>query len=361
METKRVRQIVKQWVAENAPRYPGLMAAHLTGSITSLPDDAPYPAYKDVDFHLIFKEDSPALQPNGPLPFAVVDVLHHGLMLEGGLKSVSLYRSAEAVLGNPEIAEHLRQANSILYDPTGQLAALHEPIAREFSNPGWVRTRIAYERRAYGENVALLPMSKQMGGSASAMEALLYGGTFRFISAALCIATLRPLSTGSRSMLRMREVLADEGRLDFYDEVLQVWGVFDASETQAREMLKIGIKAFDLAMVVKSKPHVLDFKLQPHLRPYFVEACKSLLSEGYPREMLLWLSLFYLLACDVIVADGDEAQKTEYAEHATHLLALLNLDTSFARATRWEQAHQLARRGFDLADEIASRAVVFAF
>ena len=54
------------------------------------------------------------------------------------------------------------------------------------------------------------------------------------------------------------------------------------------------------------------------------------------------------------------AQKAEYAEHLAHFLALMDLDTSFARATRLGQAHELARRGFELADELAAQMMSYA-
>jgi hypothetical protein len=70
-----------------------------------MPDEAPFPAYKDIDLHLIFEEGSPAL-PSASVFMNILEIPYQGLMLEGGLKSLQEYQSAEVVLADPEIAHH---------------------------------------------------------------------------------------------------------------------------------------------------------------------------------------------------------------------------------------------------------------
>ncbi|HEX9115854.1 MAG TPA: hypothetical protein VGA61_07280 [Anaerolineae bacterium] len=106
MNAGEVKQAAKQWVAENLAAWPSLRAAHLVGSVAAAPDDAPFPAYKDVDMHLIFDEGSPMLISRGPF-LHPIEAEYRGLMIEAGLKPVADYRSPEAVLANPEIADHL--------------------------------------------------------------------------------------------------------------------------------------------------------------------------------------------------------------------------------------------------------------
>ena len=66
MDARQAKQTAKAWVEANVRGWPGLRAAHLVGGITSMPEEAPFPAHKDVDVHLVFDEGSPALQPTGP-------------------------------------------------------------------------------------------------------------------------------------------------------------------------------------------------------------------------------------------------------------------------------------------------------
>src|SRR5262245_49296569 len=133
MNTRQVKRMSQEWVSASLKRYPDLVAAHLVGGITTMPEYAPFPAYKDVDFHLIFNDGSPALQRQGPF-LNNVEELYDGLMLEAGIKSIGEYQSAATVLANPEIAHHLMVEQSILYDPTGLLQTLHRQVACEYAS-----------------------------------------------------------------------------------------------------------------------------------------------------------------------------------------------------------------------------------
>jgi hypothetical protein len=350
MNARQVRQITQEWVTGNLDHYPGLVAAHLVGGITTTPHYAPFPSYKDVDFHMIFAPGSPALKPLGPF-LSNVEVLYKGLMLEGGMKPMSEYQSAAAALANPEIAHHLMVDQSILYDPTGMLQALRKQVSREFARRDWVRARIEHERRGLQGALANLPMARAGGGSGE----VLLGYTFTFLTALLCVATLRPPSTGSQASLRMCEVLAEANRLELYEEALATLGVAKTSRARVEQFLREGIEAFDLAVTIKHSPHPAGHKLHAHLRPYFVESCQSLMQEGRHREALYWLILFHLSACDVILMDGPDAQKPKFAAYAATFLEEIGMDSQGARAARWEQATRLYDRFFALAEEIINQ------
>lgn len=60
MDARQAKQTVKAWVEANLGRWPGLRAAHLVGGITTIADDAAFPAHKDADVHLIFERQSRA-------------------------------------------------------------------------------------------------------------------------------------------------------------------------------------------------------------------------------------------------------------------------------------------------------------
>ena len=116
-------------------------------------DDAPFPADKDVDLHLVFAEGSPLLAPDGPFG-GILESVHHGVPLEAGVKSIADYRSAEAVLANPEIAHHLL-GEAILHDPTDLLAGLRREVRRGYPNRRWVRARLDHERSGLAGAFAL--------------------------------------------------------------------------------------------------------------------------------------------------------------------------------------------------------------
>jgi hypothetical protein len=350
MNAGEVRHRARGWVESNRGRWPGLRAAHLVGSITTTPDDAPFPAYRDVDMHLIFDEGSSMLEAPGPF-LNVIEVPYQGLLVEAGIKSIREYESAEAVLANPEIAHHLT-VDSVLYDPSGLLGRLQDPVRREFRCRRWVDTRVEHERNGLRGALALLPMARATWGAAGEVNIL--GYSFTFVGALFAVAALKSPSTGSRFLLRMRETLAEYDHLDLYDEVLEVLGLRDAGPARTAQLLHEGTEAFDLAVQVRHSPHPFQHKLHEHLRPYFVDSCQSLLDEGYHREALGWVLPFYTAATDVVLADGPEEVKERFAERYAGFLEDLGMDTAASRAARFDRANRLYERCFALASEITA-------
>ena len=351
MNTGQVKQVVRTWIAEHHANYPGLVAAHLVGSITTMPEGAPFPAYRDVDLHLIFAAESPALAHGGPFSNNV-ETPYHGLMLEGGLKAVAEYQSAERVLANPELAHHLMVEGSILYDPDGMLARLHPHVAREFARREWVQARMAHERRGLRTTFDLLAQTHTPSGS---REVLLLGYTMTYAMALLCVATLRAPSTGSRGLLKLRDVLAEARRLDLYEATLELMGVAASRPTSVARLLAEGLAAFDLAVQVKRTPHPFGHKMHAHLRPYLEQACASLIADGLHREALFWLTPFYLAACDIIGVDGPEPERRRFAARLVGFLEAIDMGCAAVRAARLEQARQLHERFFVLAAKLVDQ------
>src|SRR4051794_5902819 len=258
-----------------------------------MPDDAPFPDYKDVDVHLIFDTASPMLEHQGPF-MNILEVPYNGINIEAGIKPVTDYASADAVLANPEIAHHLT-LNSVIYDPGGWLQDLQELVRLDYPRRRWGQARIDFERRGLEEALATSEMAKGMYGAAGAV--LLLGYTTTYVAATLCIARLRTPSIGGRTWVRMRENLADYDRLDLYDELLALLGVKDVDPIRAQQILNEGTEAFDRAVEIRRTPHPFQHKLHRHLRSYFVDSCQSMIDEGYYREALGWTTPYVLSSC----------------------------------------------------------------
>ena len=352
MNTRQVKHTIRKWVETNIPNWSGLRGAHLIGAVTTMPDDAVFPVYKDVDVQLIFEPGSPLLKPIGPFPYHL-EVFYEGLSIEGGLKLVQDYESPEAVLANPTIAHHLT-VDSLLYDPGGWLHDLQGAVTREYPRRKWVLARVEYERKKQKEILAQRQLARAMSGIAGEMGVL--GYSYTCIPALLSVVTLRAPTTGSRATLRVSETVAQYNRADLYEELLGVLGVGNARRPEkVAQRLREGAEAFDLAVAVRRSPHPFQHKLHKHLRPYFVEACASLLAEGYHREAALWLMAFYMSSIEVILADGPDTEKPTFAERRTELMHDLGVDTAEAVSARYERADKLYNEFFVLASEIASR------
>jgi hypothetical protein len=344
MNVQTVKETMRTWVADNANRYPHLCAAHLVGSITTMAEQMPFPDDKDVDLLLIFEPDSPALAHHGPFSNNL-EFLHKGLMVEGGLKSATEYRDAEAVLANPEVAHHLT-VDSILYDPQGRLTAMQPRIKREYNRRCWVQARVAHERRGW-EQVATI--YKTVPKTAILTRTLLMGYGFTYLSALLCVATLQ---IPTASFMKMHQILAGYDRLELYEAYLSLFGLDRATPELTRQLLQEGGEAFDLAVQIRRTPHPFQHKLYTHLRPYFVNKCRRFLDTGHPREALSWIMPFYLSSCDVIMADGTAAQKEFYAKRADRFLQRLGIDSLAVQQSKWAESRSLGEAIFSLADEI---------
>lgn len=350
MNVGQAKQTARDWIAANVEQWPGLRAAHLVGGITTMPADAPFPLAKDVDLHLIFDEGSPALQTTGPFD-GLLEVAYGGLSLEAGIKPITEYASPEVVLGNPEIAHHLL-LDCLLYDPDGLLRDLQAPIEQEYSRRRWVRARLDHERNGLAGVMAMRPMVAATWGASGEVNILGYSTTF--LSAALSVATLNAPKMGGRMFLRLSENLSAYDRLDLYEELLPIFGLNQTDPDRVANLLREGIEAFDLAVTLPMAPGPFRHKLRPHLRPYFVESCRSMLAEGHYRESLAWLVPYYLTTTDVITEVGNDADRPKFAARQAAFLRELGLDTTEARAIAFERFGRVSERIFALADEIVA-------
>jgi hypothetical protein len=121
------------------------------------------------------------------------------------------------------------------------------------------------------------------------------------------------------------------------------------------QLLQEGSEAFDLAVHVRRTPHPFQHKLHSHLKPYFIDSCKSLMDEGYHCEAMAWLIPWYLASTDVILVDGADVEKPAFAERSTRLLREMGMDTAEARTARMEQANRLYDQCFTLASDIIAK------
>lgn len=346
---RAAREAARDWISSNRARWPDLRAAHLVGSITTLPDDAPFPSAKDIDLHLIFDVDSPMLAPQGPF-LSIVEEQAQDWPIEAGIKSVVEYASPEVVLANPEIAHHLT-VDSILLDPEGLLASLQGPVYANYAKRRWLTARLNHERRALAEARALWPMAVEYFGVTGGVNLLGYMMTFP--TAAFGIAALGPPRAGSRALVHLRAALVSCERLDLYEELLRVLGVAQASPAEARAWVLTAASLFDRAVPVRRIPHPFQHKLHAHLRPYFVSACLGMIDAGDHREGLAWSVPFHLASLDVLRVDGSDGDKDDAARGQQAFLAFLGFPSMAVLEARLERALPLYEAMFDLADAIA--------
>ena len=346
MNVQQVKQITSEWLTLNLANYPGLCGAHFVGSITTMPDGAYFPSYKDVDLHLIFKEGSPILESHGP--FAnLLEIEYRGVILEGGYKPISEYQTPEMVLANPEITHHLT-VDSLLYDPDGWLKGLQDPVRREYSRRKWVCARIEFERKGLEWWKGLRRFASATDSSGLA-EFTLLGYNLSYMVALVCVATLQAPSS---SYNRMRDILVEYNRLDLFDEAMELLGLRNISADLLETLLVEGAEAFDLAVKVRHSPIPFQHKLNPHQRGYFLDKCRSLIDAGLIDQAAGWMLAFYASSINVILADGPEEVKPMFVTRRNRLLELLGMDTQASMDDRYLRMMRLNEEFFRLADEM---------
>jgi hypothetical protein len=80
-----------------------------------------------------------------------------------------------------------------------------------------------------------------------------------------------------------------------------------------------------------------------------------MIDEGFHREATGWVLPYYCSATDVILVDGTEADRLEFATRRDVFFGALGFDSVDARAARWQQASRLQDRVFALATEIVQQ------
>lgn len=344
MNVLEAKAVAREWVTENAVEWPGMRAAHLVGGITAMDDNAPFPATKDIDLHLIFASDSAMVQQHGPMP-NILEAQVSGLAIEAGLKPVSEYQSPATILGNPELAFHFT-VDSSLYDPDGWLSGLSREVIPHYADRQWVDARMRHEMTGQERAFSLRALARDMLGPSGELSMLGYSSTF--LAGAFSVAALRAPKIGGRVFVTIRDYLDELDRLDLHERLLANFGLAGMSPSQAQGLLEETGQFFDLALLRKVQPHPFDHKLHAHLRPYLVDSCQRMIDEGFHREAAAWMIPFHLAATDILSIDGSSREREWAAQRQARFLEERGFGSPDVRDTRFTEMMLLSQEIFSL-------------
>jgi len=338
MNVGQIIDCVTEWVELYGRHTPGFCGAHLMGGITTLPKDAEFPTYRDVDVNIVLHD----LEQR-----EIQDFAYKGLIVECGLFSREEYRSLADVLASPELAPNL-VVDSILADPTGMLARLHQAVAQAYPRREWVSARCEYMKRG------VVQALNDMQQARSPAEGLVHLVRLVFDMAGLiAVAQLQP-PTHRRCLSLMRELLAPQGELALYEAVLHLLGVAHLSSQRVESFLEDCASAFDHAVAVYRTPIPYGFKLHAHVRPYLVDGAQEMIAAGNHREAMLWIMGFSYIANTAIQQDAPADERARFRAQFERLLHELGLDTLQAWHASLGQARSLADAIFTVADAIVA-------
>ena len=338
MNVGQVIEEVKAWVTQEGSKTPGFCGAYLTGSLNAMSSEEPFPAYRDVDLHIVLQEGGKSSEAN-------LEVSYHGLILECGFKGLDEYASPDVVLANPHIAPHLA-VNSLLADPTGQLTILQQEVAQAFAQRPWVTARCTYEKnRVLGH----LEQLRQVTTPFNATLQLYW--TANFLAGLIAVASLKT-PTHRKALILLKELLQQQGRPDLHEKLLDLLGYRYLRMDQVGLYLHACAAAFDRAIQVKKTPSAWDIKLHPHIRPYAIEGAQEMIDAGYHREAMFWIEVFLAISMAAIHNDAPETDKLHFQNALNKLLKDLGRSTPDDWALRYLQANSLKDAIFELADTI---------
>jgi hypothetical protein len=328
--------IVREWVELHARQLPSFAGAYLWGGITALPADAPFHLYRDVDVVVVLTEGAPEDEQ---------EACYRGVLLEIISKNLAEHHDAQAVLANPSAGPNLA-TTQILADPTGILTPLHQAVAADYGRRRWVQARCAAEQASAVEGLAAMRRAATPAERLDSARALLSA-----LSGLLAVAQLKRPTT-RRTLTLLGELLAAQGRADLHEAALSVMGSAQMSVADVQALHAQVISAFDRAAAVNRTPVPYGFAIQPHLRPYYVEATQELIDEGNHREAMYWISCLDT-AYFVLQNDAPDAERPGFAAQLHEMYAALGYTADAQWAERVATAERLAAESFRIADTLA--------
>jgi hypothetical protein len=336
MQVAQAKRIARDWVLDEGSRLPGFIGAYFAGSVNWLPDEAALPPASDLDVNLVFGGDD-------PLP-ARHKLNRDGVLIEISHLPLDRLRSPEQVLGDFALAGGFR-VPSVILDPTGHLAALQAVVSRDFADSARVRRRCEQAEKtlhAYldGPNEAA-PLHRQIigwvfGTSVTALLPLI---------AALRNPTVR------RRYVAVRELLAERGRLDLYELLLELLGCAAMRRAQVEHHLAALAEVYDSATSAIRSPFPFAADVSALTRPIAIDGSRDLIERGLHREAVFWLVVTHGRCQEVLAVDAPW-EAARFTPACRDLLADLGVASFAGRRQRAEQVKALLPQIWAVVDEI---------
>jgi hypothetical protein len=326
MIVKDAKEVARQWVIEEASKVPGFCGALYAGSTNWLPDEAVFSPTSDVDVWVVLADPAPPAERG---KFICRDVV-----LEVSYLASDQVRSSEQILGDYHMAGSFRTP-SIIADPSGRLTELQAAVSRDFAKRRWVYRRCEHAENRVLRNLRSLNESEPFHDQVTAW--LFATGVTTHV---LLVAGLRNPTVRQR-YVAVRELLADYGRLDFYETLLKMLGCAQMSRERVADHLAALTDVFDAAKAVVKTPFSFASDISDTARPITIDGGWDLLERGYHREAVFWMVATYSRCQKVLYHDAPAEMRDRFAPGYRQLLGDLGI-TSFADLQRRKEQIELS-------------------
>ena len=339
MRVRQARSIVRQWVTEEASQTPGFRGAFFHGSINWLGEEDILPATSDVDVMLVLQSPLPAEK--------LGKFLYQGVIIEASYLPEEQVHSAEQVLGISHLAGSLHTA-SVIADPTGQLSRLQAAVSQDYARQAWVIRRCAHAREKVLRHLQGLDEAEPFHNQ---VNHWLFGAgvtTHILLAAGLKNPTVR------KRYLAVRALLAEYGRSDFYETLLEMLGCAQMSQARAEAHLSALADVFDAAKAVIHTPFSFAADISDLARPVAIDGSRALIERGDQREAVFWMAATYARCQEVLCRDAAPEVQEQYTPGFRAFLADLGVHSFADLQPRSQEVRQMLPRVWQVAEAIVA-------
>ena len=312
MRVAQAKDVAREWVADEGSRMPGFAGAFFAGSINWLSDDDDLPASSDVDLWVVLAGTA--------TPEKLGKFSYCGVILEVSYTTLEQLQPVEAILGDYHRAGSFR-APSVIADPTGQLAVLQAAVALDFAKREWVVKRCEHARANARRYVRALRDSQSLHDQVT--NWLFANGVLTHM---LLVAGLRNPTVRTR-YAAARDLLPEYGRLDFYEELLELAGCRYIDQTRALHHLYALTVAFDAAKLVIKTPMFFGADISDIGRPIAIDGSRELIERGLHREAIFWIVATYARCMKVLHTDASSSAQQRFEQGFRELLGDLGVSS----------------------------------
>ncbi len=320
MKVGAARQAAVDWVLHDACHQEGFSGAYFSGSTLTLPAEAELPATSDVDVMVVTTKAVP--------PPKLGKFVYHDALLEVTYIPAHQLASAQDVLASYHLAGSFR-IDTIITDPTGDLHSLYATVSRLFAERTWVRRRCENARQKIEDGLRTIDITAPWHDQVTAW--LFPTGVTTHV---LLVAALRNPTVRLR-YLAARNVLAEYGYVDMYEELLDLLGCMELTPQQVKRHLSNLAKTMDAAAAIVRTPFFFSSDITtPEARQIALDGSLDLIQSGYHREAIFWIVATFARCHKMLAADAPQERQRQLAPAFDYLLADLGITSSANLLTR---------------------------
>jgi hypothetical protein len=158
--------------------------------------------------------------------------------------------------------------------------------------------------------------------------------------------------TVRRRYLAARELLAEYGRLEFYEPLIQLLGCAQMSAACAEHHLVALTDVFDAARSVLKTPFPFAADISDTARPIAIDGSQELIERGFHREAIFWIVATWSRCQQVLINDAPAEMQDRSDAGFRQLLADLGIASPTDLQQRGEQVRQFLPRVWETAEAI---------